>query len=194
MYLSKKKQSDVFLTAWFSVIRLGPLNSDAVWWVSASYQPVGRVTHLSITLILQCSAQDCKSCNAKLQNLFQSPISQTVKKCLGSWSLGSWVQILSTVFSAAIVTALNFGNKTAVLYKGKAVRLSSNCLIFGDCLWLYLHSVFLWVLTKWLSENRYVSLLALPDISMFFFVYFCKDIINPPFSVINSLLVSLKFW
>ena len=69
------------------VIRLGPLNPNAVWWVSASYQPIGRVTHLSITLILQCSAQNCKSCNAKLQNLFQSPIQQTVKN---AWAHDAW--------------------------------------------------------------------------------------------------------
>ena len=99
------------------VIRLEPLNSNAVWWVSASYQPIGRVTHLSITLILQCSAQDCKSCNAKLQNLFQSPISQTVKN---AWSHDAWghgFKSYFTIFSVAIVTTLNFGNKSILLPK-----------------------------------------------------------------------------
>ena len=43
-----------------SVIRLEPLNSDAVWWVSRSYQRLCRLTHLSITLILQCSSPNFK--------------------------------------------------------------------------------------------------------------------------------------
>ena len=103
------KPSNWISTTWLIllVIRLEPLNSDAVWWVSASYQPIGRVTHLSITLILQCSAQDCKSCNAKLQNLFQSPISQTVKNAWGheAWGHGFksyfrielWVRLSLTI-------------------------------------------------------------------------------------------------
>ena len=107
----------------FLVIRLEPLNSNAVWWVSASYQPVGRVTHLSITLILQCSAQNCKSCNAKLQILSQSPISQTVKN---AWAHNAWSHGFNsyfTIFSVAIVTTLNFGNKSCLLPKLRRVKI-----------------------------------------------------------------------
>ena len=113
--------------AWFSaiflilrlllVIRLEPLNSDAVWWVSVSYQSIGRVTHLSITLILQCSAQNCKSCNAKLQILFQSPIFQTVKN---AWVLSEWSHGFKFYFiflQDTIAALLNFGNKSILLPK-----------------------------------------------------------------------------
>ena len=83
----------------------------------ASYQPVGRVTHLSITLILQCSAQDCKSYNAKLQNLFQLPISQTVKN---AWVHDTWDHGFKSYFiflPDAVATTLNFGNNFKLLPK-----------------------------------------------------------------------------
>lgn len=101
----------------FLVIRLEPLNSDAVWWVSVSYQPVSWVAHLSITLFLQCSAQNCKSCNAKLQILSQSPISQTVKN---TWVHDAWGHGFKSNFiflPDAVATALNFGNKSNLLPK-----------------------------------------------------------------------------
>lgn len=75
------------------------------------------MTHLSITLILQCSAQNCKSCNAKLQNLFQSPISQTVKNAWVRDAWGHGFKSYFTIFSVTIVTTLNFGNKSILLPK-----------------------------------------------------------------------------
>lgn len=78
----------------------------------SKYQPVDRATHLSITLILQCSAQDCKSCNAKLQDLLQLPISQTVKN---AWIHDSWdhgFKSYFTLFSTSIVAIYNFGDKS----------------------------------------------------------------------------------
>lgn len=70
------------------VIRLGPLNSDAVSWVSASYEKPSIVTHAYLTLILQCSSPDCNSDIAKLRIYFQSAIVQRVKNPLTHLSWG----------------------------------------------------------------------------------------------------------
>lgn len=124
--LRKDKPNCYGLAIWLVllVIREEPLNSNAVWWVSASYQPVGRVTHLSITLILQCSAQNCKSCNAKLQNLFQSPISQTVKNAWVRDAWGHGFKSYFTFFSVAIVKTLNFGNNLSLLPKLSRAKIN----------------------------------------------------------------------
>ena len=64
---------------YFLVIRLEPLNSDAAWWVSTSYLGSCQPTHLSITLILQCSSPECNSDTPKLINTLQYPMRQCVK-------------------------------------------------------------------------------------------------------------------
>ena len=65
-----------------SVIRLEPLNSDAVSWVSGSYEKPSVVTHAYLTLILQCSSPECNSDITKLINYSQSAIAQRVKNPL----------------------------------------------------------------------------------------------------------------
>lgn len=85
------------------------------------------MTHLSITLFLQCSTQDCKSSNAKLQNLFQSQISQTVKN---AWAHDIWDHGFKSYFNFfpdSIVILLNFGNKSILL--PKLSRTKIKCIL-----------------------------------------------------------------
>ncbi len=63
----------------YLVIRLGLLNSDAVWLVSWSCERLCRLTLLSATLKLQCPISVCKSDNTKLLICFKTPMSQSVK-------------------------------------------------------------------------------------------------------------------
>ena len=122
----RKKPNCYGLAIWLIlvVIRVEPLNSDAVWWESTSYQPANWVTHLSITLFLQCSAQDCKSCNAKLQNLFPSPVFQTVKNAWIHDTWGHGFKSYYTFISPAIAIEFNFGNKSCLLPELRRVKMS----------------------------------------------------------------------
>ena len=75
----------------FLVIRLEPLNSDAVSWVSGSYERPFVVTHAYLTLILQCSSPECNSVIAKLINYFQFSIAQRVKNHLTYLWRNQWL-------------------------------------------------------------------------------------------------------